>query len=420
MGAHSRAMTAIACLRVLLPEGGVSADPDTLAALVGKIGGAFLEGCWNWPRRWGAIAPFAFALADPRVDRLDPRELQALVTELHHKLFGDQGDGDVCLIVLESRQDDIMRFAAAEPGLLREMIEKGGAAVYGALTTVTPDEIKSLVTLDTRPPYPDGKPALPAGPPPDAMSLETADRGFRGVYHTQREFFVGGVVAARADPRAPLWSVVDGLADMPLAHVTEHDFACLEAASRAAGSAGGVIFVPINYSALVHGAARRAYEPMIAQLPLDQRHRLAASVYDTPREPLWSAMSQIKGLLGPNFGLINLQVADPAFAVDSLPDDAGITSVTYALPQGDEKVRLLAARRFMEGVPAFRKHRVLPGLANIGTRRELTACLALKAPFVTGRAVSATLRALPGTDHVAVADLPLRRDAVRRRDMALI
>jgi hypothetical protein len=415
MSSHNEGMTAVACLRVLLPENDTVADPEALAALVAKLGGAYLETRWKWPKRWGAIAAFAFGLADPRANRLDPLELQALSTELHHKLFGDREEGEVCLVALEGRQEDIMRFAAADAALLREMIERGGAAIYGHLTAVTPTSITPLATLDTRPAYPDETPALPPEDDPDALP-PSVDHGFHGVFHTVREIFIGAVVSARADSRTPLWSVVDGLRDMPLHHHhTDHDLACLSVAAEAVARPGGVLFVPINFSALVHGAARRAYEPAIAALPATQRHRLAATVYDTPRDPSWTAMSQLKGFLGLRFAFVDLQVADPAFAVDKLPEDGGVTSVTFALPDGDEKLRLMAARRFMSDLAGFRRSRVWPGLTNIRTRRELAACASLKAPFVTGRAVTAALRAPPDASVRPVASLPLRGEQVSDR-----
>jgi hypothetical protein len=398
-------MTAVSCLRILLPSDETFADLDVLAGLVAKIGGAFLEGRWQWPRRWGVIAPFAFGLADPRALRLDPLEMQLLSAELQRKLFGDRSIGEVCLMTLEGSQEDVMRFAVADAQILQAMLRKGGAALNGHLLSITPTQIVELVTLDSRPAFPHATPALPAEAPVAPLQ-QTADHGFRGVYHIARELFIGSVVTARPNARTPLWSVVDGLRDMPM-NTTEHDMACLAVAREAAARPGGVIFVPINFSAVVHSSVRRLYEPMIAQLPISQRHRLAAAVYDTPRDPSWSAMSQLKTFLGPRFGLIDMQITDPAFAADKLPEDAGVTSVTFALPEGDEKLRLMAAKRFMSSAAVFHRRRVWPALSNLRTRRELAACVALKAPFVTGKAVTATLRTPPDATPRPFATLPL-------------
>ena len=450
-------MTAVACLRILLPENQKFTDPEMLGLLVNKIGGAFLDTRWKWPRRWGAIAPFAFGLADPRALEFDPSELQALSTELQHKLFGDQGAGEVCLVTLAGAQEDIMRFATADAALLHEMIKKGGAAVCGQLNTITTSKITDLVTLDSHPPFPDETPTLPARVAPGAVfpaempqiaarpvrapmasvpaaqaparpqiiapeiaafgapEPETADRGFRGVYHTLRELFVGSILVARPDAKTPLWSVVDGPRDMPVGRTVEHDLACLEAAIEALAKPGGLLFVPINYSAVVHGSVRRLYETAIAKLPISQRNRLAATIYETPRDPSWSAMSQLKTFLGPRFAYIDLQVTDPGFAVDKLPEEGVVTSVTFVLPEGEEKSRFLAAKRFMGGLDAFRKRRVWPGLTNVRTRRELAACIALRAPFVTGRAVTSTLRAAPDATHRPAGLLPLRSEQLAHR-----
>src|SRR3954469_12460170 len=104
-------MTAIACLKVFVGDELRFADNDTMAGLVAKGAGAYLETTWLWPRRFGLVAPFSFVLADPRATRLDARELQVLARDLQHKLFGDKGEGEIALLMFEGDQADVMRFA---------------------------------------------------------------------------------------------------------------------------------------------------------------------------------------------------------------------------------------------------------------------------------------------------------------------
>jgi hypothetical protein len=408
-------MTAAACLRVLVPESVVG--PEPIGALVAKFGGAFLETRWQWPRRWGVIAPFAFALADPRCDHLDPQELQALAAELQHKLFGDRGAGEVKLLTLEGSQDDVLRFAVADKALLEEMLAKGGGAIHGRLTGVTPTAVLPMETLDSRPPYPDDAPRLAGAAAADTASVflptdvfDGVNRGYRGVYNVRHEVFIGCIVAARPDTRTPLWSPVDGLRDLPSGRTADHDLACLETVRLAAANPGGMLVAPINYSMLVHGATRRAYEPAIAALPLASRPRLAAMIYETPRAPSWSAMKQLKPLLGTHFAFVDLLLSDPQFAIEELSEDSGVNSATLVLPEGDEKARLLAVKRFMGGLESFRKRRIWPCVTNVRTRRELAACVALNVPVLSGKAVTATLRRRPGGMRQPIARLPLRNE----------
>lgn len=109
-------MTAVACIRVVVADGVRLPPGMDLAALVTKITSAYLETTWLWPRRFGVVAPFAFALSDPRATSLDAREIQALAQALNLKLFGDGGAEDgVRLLMLEGEPDDVMEFAARSP-----------------------------------------------------------------------------------------------------------------------------------------------------------------------------------------------------------------------------------------------------------------------------------------------------------------
>ena len=65
-------MTAIACLRLLI-------DDDAFpAARAQATADAYLKARWTAPRRFGAVAPLAFVLADSRAKQLDAVEMQAL------------------------------------------------------------------------------------------------------------------------------------------------------------------------------------------------------------------------------------------------------------------------------------------------------------------------------------------------------
>lgn len=95
-------MTAIACLKIFVGEDLRFSDSQTMAALVAKVAGAYLETEWRWPRRYGLVAPLSFVLADPQATRLDAHELQRRALDLHFKMFGDKGCGDVALLMLEA------------------------------------------------------------------------------------------------------------------------------------------------------------------------------------------------------------------------------------------------------------------------------------------------------------------------------
>jgi len=395
-------MTAIACLKVFVGDELRFADNDTMATLVGKVAGAYLETTWLWPRRYGLVAPFSFVLADPRATQLDARELQALARDLQFKLFGDKGEGDIALLMFEGDQTDVMRFAGVHGAQLKALLNgEDDGSLVGRVCRITPTEVSSVV--------PRGGPVNGTPPMEELAPIEAAPAparvGYRGVYHTVREVFIGSVAVWR--PVGPTDAF--GLTQpRPDADRLEDDIPTLLGAKAAlAGLEAGVMFLPISFSTMVKPSARAELLPHLEALPRALRGRLAAAVYDTPRAPSFSALSQVKRFLEPFFGRLDLRVTDPAFQIDELPADLA-SSVTLVLPpQAEEKVRLAAITRFMREAPAYRRKRVWQGVADMRNRRELNHGIDQAVPFLTGAAVTDLLEAPVGSAHLPSLNLPM-------------
>jgi len=398
-------MTAIACLKVFVGDELRFADNDTMAGLVGKVAGAYLETTWLWPRRYGLVAPFSFVLADPRATKLDARELQALARDLQFKLFGDKGDGDIALLMFEGDQTDVMRFAGLHGAELKALLAgEDDGSIVGRVCRITPTEVSSIV--------PQGGPVcgaptleeLAALPPLAEDAGPPARVGYRGVYHGPRQVFIGSVAVWRQAQVSSAFGLTPARveADRP-----EDDILVLAAAAQALAAVPvGVIFFPISFSTIVKPGARAALLPHLEALPRGSRARLAAAVYDTPRAPSFSALSQVRRALEPFFSRLDLRVADPAFQIEELPGDLA-SSVTLVLPQADEPTRLAAVNRFLRDAPIYRRKQVWQGINDVRTRRELNHCIEQHAPFVTGPAVTDLLEKPVGATQLPWLNLPL-------------
>uniref|UniRef100_B0SWY4 Uncharacterized protein n=1 Tax=Caulobacter sp. (strain K31) TaxID=366602 RepID=B0SWY4_CAUSK len=400
-----RFMTAIACLKVFVGDELKFADNETMAALVGKVAGAYLETTWLWPRRYGLVAPFSFVLADPRATKLDARELQALARDLQFKLFGDKGEGDIALLMFEGDQTDVMRFAGIHGAQLKALLEgKDDGSLVGRVCRITPTEVTSVAPKDGpvhgAPPMEELAllhPASEAGGPPARV-------GYRGVYHGPRQVFIGSVAIWR---RAEVASAFGLSAPRIEADRPEDDIKVLGGVAEALAAVPvGVMFFPISFSTIVKPSARAELLPHLEALPHGSRVRLAAAVYDTPRAPSFSALSQVKRFLDPFFCRLDLRVADPAFQIDDLPADLA-SSVTLVLPQTDEPARLAAIGRFMREAPVYRRKQVWQGVTDVRTRRELNQCLDQVVPFMTGAAVTDLLERPVGATQLPSLNLPL-------------
>ncbi|CAN5282686.1 hypothetical protein BH10PSE3_BH10PSE3_17140 [soil metagenome] len=176
-------MTALACLKVTIGEELRFGDNETMAAVVAKVAGAYLETTWLWPRRFGLVAPFSFVLADPRATQLDARELQALARALQHRLFGDAGQGEIALLMFEGDQADVMRFAGIPAQQVAALLAgEDDGTFLGRVCKITPTEVSSIVPkggpVVGEPPMEDlaQEPLTPSRPvsPPAASSTQAA------------------------------------------------------------------------------------------------------------------------------------------------------------------------------------------------------------------------------------------------------
>jgi len=405
-------MTALACLKIFVGEDLRLADSDSMAALVAKVAGAYLETTWLWPRRHGLVAPFSFVLTDPRALSLDPRELQALARDLQHKLFGDKGDGEIALLTFEGDQNDVMRFAGVPTAKLKALLSgEDDGEFAGRICRITPAGVTSIT--------PSGG-AVVGEPPMETLDaappvIAPARAGYRGVFHTQRQMFVGNVAVWRKVGSVSAYGLDEPVLDV---HEADHDVPILLGAREAITRfEAGVMFLPINFAAAVKPSARAELLPHLESLPRALRGRLAAGVYDTPRAPSFSALSQLKSFLDPFFSRIDLRVTDPAFQVDDLPPDFA-SSVTLLLPAGTETSRLAAIGRFMRDAAGYRRKRIWQGVADVRTRRELNAGIEHAVPFLTGPAITELLEVPTDVVPCSALHLPLHDWSTKDEDVA--
>ncbi len=370
-------MPAVACLRVALDDDRTGLDAETVSRLVAKFSSAYLETRWTWPRRFEPLTSYSFLLTDPGADEMDPAELSRLSEELQVKLFGERGFGEVTLLLFEGPLEAVTAFAALDASAVARALDDISLLPAGGRLTQIRTNAWELI-VSARP----VETAAPSAAVPEPPLIR-----FQGVYLISNEVFVGDVISATpASSRVGL-SLLDGPAHLPTDHIA-FDSDCLEGglAMLSVPEFKGVLYFPVSYSSMARPSTRAVYEGMFAKLPADRRRQLAAAVYDVPRDPGFSAMTQLKRTLSAYFGSIQLGVTDPEFQVETLPPGI-VSGVNYVLPEGDVRFRLKALRRFVERRDFYRRKQIWASITNVRTRMELEACATLQVQIVTGPAV---------------------------------
>lgn len=399
-------MTAIACLRLLI-------DDDAFpAARAQEAADVYLKVRWTPPRRYGAVAPLAFVLADNRAAQLDPVEMQALAAELEASLFPGRKSGQVCLMTFEGDETAVLKFASLSQAELAGLVAGegyGGAA--GRVQVITADAIRAVPSTREEareakaaasappPPTPAPTPApapvqaqaqaqkRPTPPPPTVAKAKEApppppsQTGWWGLYDLTDDAFVGSVVGLRADLIGPPPELDSAL--------LTRDLACLNDAQPVLKpTTFGDLYLPFGFWNLTTPSSQEAYKRRLSRYPLDMQPRLGASVYGTPREASIGLVQQMRAFLKGAFTFLDLNVVDPTFPVHNLPPEL-IDSVTLSLTGDDERERLAAILKFVERQNVYRGKAVLQIVAGVQTANELEACrqggvARVQGPAITG------------------------------------
>jgi hypothetical protein len=392
-------VTAVACLRVAVEADRTGLSPAVLGPLVAKFSSAYLETRWLWPRKFAPLTHYSFLLTDPRADELDVQELARLSDELQVKLFGEAEEGEVGLLLFEGPPDAVTAFAAMDAAAVaRAMDDPSLLPPGGKISRIVPPD--QVIPVASSPHEPEPEFEREHGPdwveqhllasqvlkPENLLPMPQLE-GVQGVYFTPRAVFVGDVISSTPGTARNHLSVVEGPGHMP-SDPEAFDADCLETAlrymQRSVGT--GTLFIPVCYSNLVRTSRRAAYEERFSALPPERKARLAATVYDAPRAPSFTALAQLRTTLLKYFGAIDLRITDPGFEVEKLAPRA-VTSVTFMLPHAEPRARLAALRRFVDRMPLYKQKQIWPGVTNVRNRTDLEACVAAHVPFVTGPGV---------------------------------
>jgi len=389
-------MTAIACLRLLIDDAAFPAFP---AARAQEAADLYLKARWTAPRRYGAVAPLAFVLADHRAARLDAEEMQALAAELEAALFPGSGGGQVCLMTFEGDESSVLKFASLSQAELQGLMAgRGYGGAAGRVQVITAEAIRAVPSTHEEarlaqaaaaaaaaaPPAPTPKSARPPAAPP-AAPPPPSPTGWWGVYDLSLDAFSGSMLGLRAD-------LAQAAPEDDSALLTRDLTGLNDAQPLLKAATFGDLALPFGFWNLTTPASQEAYKRRLSRYPLDLQPRLGASVYGTPREASLGLVSQIRAFLKGSFACLDLNVVDPTFPVHNLPPEL-IDSVTLTLTGEDERQRLAQILKFVERQAVYRGKGVAQIVAGVATANELEACRAGGVARVWGPAITAFLDA---------------------------
>jgi hypothetical protein len=422
-------MTAIACLRILV-AGTAEAGRNIPVSQVEAAADLYLRHRWKAPRRYGAVAPLAFVLADSKAESLDPVEMQTLAVELEAGLFPGREAGQVCLLTFEGDEKAVLQFASLSQASLASLIAgRGYAGPAGHVQVITAEEIRAVPSAPSEAVVEETlKAALSqTAPPPGAAVAEAAAQvappgdkstgakapgatarpaaaksapavekpkappppatGWWGLYHPPSESLVGAVIGLRADLTSQRPTEDAALLTRDLNCLNDAQGAFSHPSIQNGDSGTGMLFVPFSFWNLTSPASQEAYKRRLSRYPMAMQSRLGATVYDTPREPSLGLLGQIRTFLAPHFAFIDLNITEPNFPVGTLPGELA-TSITLTLPDDDLRIRIEAIAQFASAQGAYRAKGVRQGVTGLRDPRELEACRAAGLRFVSGPAIT--------------------------------
>lgn len=381
-------MLPAACLRIHGGAGGSAQEALVAQTRVMGLIDRFLERHWSPPRRFAQLTACAFLLTGPGAMSSEVAALAAPVAALERSLTQPAGAG-ISLLLFEGPMAIVQAFAGLDAAAVdRGLNDPGHLPPGGRLTRVAEIPV----------------PARTSGP----ASRSSLPSGFRGIYSLGRQAFVGDMPSLTLpDEESPL-SLMCGVAFQPtVEQAPAFDSACLEVGRKILEAPGyvGVLFFPLSYWALMNQGETSTYERLLRGLPADRRNQLGASVYGVPRQPSGRSLQWLSATLSGAFSNIDLSTVDPDFGVEVLKEKM-FSSVTLALPEASPALRRAALSRWVSHREAYTERHLWASVTNLREAAEVAACQALRAPFVSGPAVSDLLARPLGGRTRTITTLP--------------
>ena len=427
-------MTAIACLRILVAGNAPEPSRSIPASQVEAAADLYLKHRWKAPRRYGAVAPLAFVLADSQAERLDPAEMQTLAVELEAGLFPGRQAGQVCLMTFEGDESAVLQFASLSQAQLAGLIAgRGYDGPPGHVQVITAEEIRAVPSAqgasaaaadpvaapEPAPSAPIAAPqalkpaaavaaakaSTPAPAKPVVKAPPPPATGWWGLYHPPSEAFVGASIGIRADLDKPRPEDDAALLARDLTCLNDAQTALAQPSFKKGATDAGMLFVPFSFWNLTSPSSQEAYKRRLSRYPLDMQARLGATIYDTPREPSLGLLAQIRTFLQPHFAYIDLNITEPNFPVGTLPGELA-SSISLALTGDDLRLRIEAIAKFASAQGAYRAKGVRQAVTNVRDVKELEACRAAGLRFVSGPAITSIMASPIGA--APAAELPLK------------
>lgn len=385
-------MGGMACLRICIEHGARETSVEGVTpAKIDRVSSAYIEAHWPPPRRYGRVAPGAYVLVDPNATSLDGEELRNMATELQLRLFGVEGRDDLCMLTFEGDEEHVLRFSSLSEEDLLAMRAGDPPPTPGRTRLIRRDAVSELAPWGSTPRTAAAKPKVEAH--------AEIQLGWRGVYTLANQRFESSEIQVVRKP-----GVAEPQDD---AEFAEQDLIAFDRAIAALeGSPSLKVRVTVRIWSVARSGMREAYQARFSALPDALRARMAAVVYDVPRDLPFSAVAPLRDLVLPNFARVDLRVIDPGFHCQALPEGLA-HGVVLQLEGEDEKTRLMKIHRFLSERANYVGRRLRQGLSGVRTARELELARRMGAQTVKGPIVSGLFAAPVAEQELPFAELPL-------------
>jgi len=337
------------------------------------------------------VAPGAYVLVDPNADYLDGEELRNMASELQLRLFGTQGRDDFCMLTFEGEEEQVLKFSTLTEEELLALRGEQPPPPEGRTRLVRGDGVHELAPWGSTPRMVAAKPKAEGAAP--------TQLGWRGVYNLGSSKFECSEIMVVRKPGDP-----EPQDDTEFA---EHDLVAFDRAVAALEADPALkACVGVRIWSVVRPGIREAYQARLSAMSNSIRERMAAVIYEAPRDLPFSTIAPLREVVLPNFARVDLCVLDAGFYCQAVPEGLA-HGVVLRLEGDDEKSRLLKIHRFLSDRRIYAARRLRQGLSGVRSARELELARRMGANTIKGPFVSALFAAPLLEQETPIDELPL-------------
>ena len=176
-------------------------------------------------------------------------------------------------------------------------------------------------------------------------------------------------------------------------------------------SEANVFLIPLNYNSIFSNKDRNLLLHAVRARSDDTRKKLILTIFNAPKQLSSTALQRFVGEFGLHFRSIGLSVTEPDID-PNLFLGCKLHSVTLSLNDRPDHLRMKAIQTFLKRADKLKAQKIRTAVSGIRTTDEFYVCQTASVSYLSGDAVTESLKSFAPAQHIDLCDLPISNSRI--------